>query len=253
MKKYELLLTFIFGIFTLLSWLFPTIDLRLKLVISAIILLTIGLMIFREKLSFFFRKFWLEITFLSLLIFTSLIIWKAFPQFLIPLEIIFLTCISIAILFNLKYNQRQIFKSRTLIQTVNINNTSWSLNHWGGECASIQANKMIFRGKSAPLGNDGSHIDFKNYLEYGISYAIRCFAKSSSDSTGYFQLWCHDNIGASIHGVEIATEFKRPSIKGEFIELIFKPLFNNDLRIHLQYSPGDGSIEVSNVEIFKLK
>jgi len=212
----------------------------------------IGLIVFREKLSYFFRKLWLEITTLGLLIISSLIIWQAFPEFLIPFEIIFLTSISIVILFNLKYNQKKVFKSKTLIRSVNIDN-AWALNHWGGNCASIESNKMIFRGKTAPLGNEGSHTDFKNFLEYGTSYAIRCFVKSSPDSTGYFQLWCHDNIGAPIHGVEIATEFRKPSIKGEYVELIFKPLFNNDLRIHLQYSPGEGFIEVTNVEIFKLK
>ena len=252
MKKYELLLTIIFGVFTLLSWFFPSIQLVFKLLITGIIISMIGLIIFREKLSYFFRKFWLEITTLGFLIISSLIIWQAFSQFFIPFLIIFLTCISITILFNLKYNQKQVFKSRSLIRVIKIDN-AWAINHWGGTCASIESNKMIFKGKSAPLGNEGSHTDFKNYLEYGTSYAIRCYAKSTPETTGYFQLWCHDNIGAPIHGVEIATEFRKPSIRGEYFELIFKPLFNNDLRIHLQYSPGDGSIIVSEVEIYKLK
>jgi hypothetical protein len=252
MKKYEWFLTLIFGTVSILSWLFPNIKIEFKVSITGIIIGLIGLLFFKDKLSYFFRKFWLEIITITLLIISSLIIWQAFPDFFLPLIIILLICISITIMVNLKYNQKQVFRSRTLVQAVRINN-AWVLNHWGGKCAVIESNKMIFKGKIAPIGNDGSHIDFKDFLEYGTSYAIRCFVISSPDCTAYFQLWCHDNIGASVHGVEIATEFKRPSIKGEFFELVFKPLFNHDLRIHLQYSPGEGSIEVSDVEIYKLK
>jgi hypothetical protein len=252
MKKQELALALIFGFITVMSWFFPIIELVFKFLITAVILCLIALIIFRDNLAYFFRKFWLEITAVSIIAISSLLIWKTFPDSFIPLEIIFLTCISITILVNLKYNQKQVFKNRSLLRTIKIDN-AWALNHWGGDCASIESDRMIFKGKKAPLGNEGSHTDLKNFLDYGLSYAIRCYAKSTQGTTGYFQLWCHDNIGAPIHGVEIATEFKRPSLKGEYIELIFKPLFNNDLRIHLQYSPGEGSIEVNHVEIYKLK
>jgi hypothetical protein len=252
MKKTDILLGFIAVIFTLFSWYFPDINLTLKFLITGLLLISVCITVFRERLSFVLRKFWQEIISVIILVVTFLIISNVYKDLIIPATIIILTSISTVILVNQKFNQVKVFKNRSLLCMIPIDNR-WTLNHWGSSCASIQSNKMIFTGTKAIIGNDGSHIDFKNLLEYGTTYLIKCTAKSLPNTTGHFQLWCHDNAGAVVHGVELATEFKTPSKKGEAFEIIFKPLFNNDLRIHLQYAPGDGTIEVNDVMIYKLK
>jgi hypothetical protein len=252
MKKPELLLTIIFGLITLISWFFPDIDLAYKVLITSLLVLSILYLVFKEKLSYFFKKHWIEIIAALLLISSLIIIWKAFPNLLLPSIIIILTSISICLLLYLKLTQTKVFRHRTIIRTIPLD-TSWQLNHWGSSCASINANKMIFKGTAAPQGSDGSHIDFSGLLEVGSSYLIKCHAKSVPGTTGKMQLWCHDNLGSSVHGSDRATEFKTPSTKGDDIQLIFNPLFNNDIRIHLQYYPGNGTIEISDVVIYCIK
>lgn len=110
---------------------------------------------------------------------------------------------------------------------------------------------MTFTGTTAPKGTDGSHIDLLDLLEMGNIYEISCFAKSERNTTGKFQLWCHDNFG-QINGVNESTPYKTPSAKGEKIDLKFKADFNQNIRIHLQYEPGLGSIIVSDINIYKL-
>jgi hypothetical protein len=66
-----------------------------------------------------------------------------------------------------------------------------------------------------------------------------------------FQLWCHDKTGVKPDGVEVSTEFKTPSEHGEKISLIFKAGFNKNIRIHLQYKPGQGRIEISDIRILE--
>jgi hypothetical protein len=129
----------------------------------------------------------------------------------------------------------------------------WQLNHWGRNCATIDGDKMVFTGTSAPEGTDGSHIDLNDSLQVGKTYEISCFTKSVDDTDGMFQLWCHDKTGAKPYGVDVQTSYKTPSIKGERIKLNFKAMFNKNIRIHLQYSPGKGKIEVSDVRIDELK
>jgi len=252
MKKIELLLTVIFGLITIISWFFPDIDILYKVFISTPLALLIVYILLKDRLSYFFKKYWIEIISVLLLISSLVTIWKAFPHLLLPSVIIILTCISISILLHLKFTQAKIFKHRSLIRTIPFD-TTWVLNHWGGNCASIKANKMSFSGTVAPQGTDGSHINLKGLLELGSSYLIKCKVKSLPNTTGKIQLWCHDNLGASVHGSDTVTEFIIPSTRGENLELTFNPLFNNDIRIHLQYSPGDGAIEVSELAIYKLK
>jgi len=132
-------------------------------------------------------------------------------------------------------------------------NDLWRLNHWESNCASIVGEKMIFSGTSAPKGEDGSHIDLNNKLVIGNTYEISCFAKSERNTTGMFKLWCHDETGVSPHGVRVETPYKTPSTMGEIIKLIFKADFNKNIRIHLQYTPGQGRIEISDVRILELK
>ena len=112
---------------------------------------------------------------------------------------------------------------------------------------------MIFTGTSAPKGKDGSHIDLNNILELGKTYEISCFAKSDPNTNGMFQLWCHDETGVKPYGVNVSTPYKTPSTEGEKIKLNFKADFNKNIRIHLQYTPGLGGTEISDVRIAELK
>jgi hypothetical protein len=130
-------------------------------------------------------------------------------------------------------------------------NNLWRLNHWGSRCASILDDKMSFTGTSAPTneGTDGSFIDLNYILELGKTYEISCFAKSDTGTTGMFQLWCHDDTGVKPDGVNIKTPFKTPSTEGEKIKLNFKADYNKSIRIHLEYTPGQGRIEISDVRI----
>lgn len=134
-------------------------------------------------------------------------------------------------------------------------NSLWRLNHWGSNCARIVGDKMIFIGTSAPTqqGTDGSHIDLNYILEIGKTYEISCFAKSDTGTTGMFQLWCHDDTGVKPDGVNVSTPYKKPSTEGEKIKLNFKADYNKSIRIHLQYTPGQGRIEISDVRISELK
>ena len=134
-------------------------------------------------------------------------------------------------------------------------NNLWRLNHWGSNCARIVGDRMIFAGTSAPTqqGTDGSHIDLNYILEIGKTYEISCFAKSDTGTNGMFQLWCHDDTGVKPDGVDVSTPYKTPSTEGEKIKLNFKADYNKSIRIHLQYTPGQGRIEISDVRISELK
>ena len=135
-------------------------------------------------------------------------------------------------------------------------NNLWRLNHWGSNFASIVGDKMIFTGATATGGGppgsgeaDGSHIDLNNILEVGKTYEISCFAKSDPNTTGMFQLWCHDQTGVKPDGVNVSTPYKTPSTNGEKIKLNFKADYNKNIRIHLQYTIGQGRIEIGDVKI----
>ena len=146
----------------------------------------------------------------------------------------------------------EIEKIKEKSEIIPINNL-WRLNHWGSTCAIIVDEKMIFTGDSAPKGTDGSHIDLNNMLEIGKSYEISCFAKSDNNTNAKFQLWCHDNTGVKPYGVNVKTSYETPSVKGEKVKLIFQADFNKNIRIHLQFTPGQGRIEVSDVRISEIK
>lgn len=135
---------------------------------------------------------------------------------------------------------------------ISINNL-WILNHWGSDVASIQKGKMIFKGLKTRLETDGSHIDFKDILKIGSFYKVSCFVKSLPNTDGKFQLWCHDKIGIEPQGYSIAIPYATPSIEGDYCSLKFEAKFNTNIRIHLQYMPGNGQIEVSNIKIQELK
>lgn len=148
-------------------------------------------------------------------------------------------------------NEAIVMEAPKKLTDVQINN-SWNLNHWKSTCASIVGDKMIFIGTSAPKGTDGSHIDLNDILEVGKIYEISCFAKSDINTNGMFQLWCHDQTGSEPNGAKSLTPYKTPTLEGEEFKLKFKAEYNRNIRIHLQYTPGQGRIEISNVKIYKL-
>jgi len=250
MKNKETLLAIIFGLITILAWIFPAIEIKIKILILILAFLSVGLIYFKEKLSYFFRNNWQEILSFVLILIFLIIFYTAFFELLLPASIIILTGITISLLIAFKYKQAQVFKYKNLIKEVFFSEP-WKLNHWHGNCAKIVKDTMIFEGTSTPKGSDGSHIDLINILEIGNTYEIVCNAKSIQNTTGLFQLWCHDNTGEKIHGSNTATPYKTPSLKGDVVKLLFRADYNTNIRIHLQYTPGNGQIIISDVRIYK--
>jgi len=148
-----------------------------------------------------------------------------------------------------------LFKSeKTTFNTIDVPiNNLWVLNHWGSDVASIENGKMIFKGLSARLKTDGCHINLIGILKIGSFYKVSCFVKALPNTTGEFQLWCHDKLGKDPQGIEAAIPYATPSVAGEKCSLRFEAKNNTNLRIHLQYLPGAGQIEVSDVKITELK
>lgn len=132
-------------------------------------------------------------------------------------------------------------------------NKAWRLNHWGSKCASIMNNKIIFHGKSAPKGSDGCHIDLNYVLDLGKTYRVSCLAKSINGASGKFQLWCHDETISMPIGENVGTHYLLPSENGTEFSINFTAKYNRNIRIHLQYEPGDGSIEVENVKLEEIE
>lgn len=131
-------------------------------------------------------------------------------------------------------------------------NKAWNLNHWGSRCASIMNNKIIFRGKTAPKGTDGCHIDLNYVLELGKRYKVSCIASSIAGTNGKFQLWCHDETIDKPIGENVGTHYLIPSVNGDEFYVEFNAKYNRNIRIHLQYEPGDGEIQVYNVKVEEL-
>lgn len=247
----EIYLHIIFGVFAIIIWFVPEhSDLKIKLLISSLIVLSVALIIFKEKL-FIFRRYWQEMISVVLLASSFLFFKNTFPEMVVPATIIVLVTMTITFLMSFKYRQGFVYRSKVLLRNIAINNL-WRLNHWGSTCASIVGDKMVFVGTSAPNGADGSHIDLNKLLEIGKTYEISCFAKTDTNTTGQFQLWCHDQTGETPCGATAATPYKTPSTKGEIISLNFTAEYNQNIRIHLQYTPGQGRIEISNVNIYRL-
>lgn len=132
-------------------------------------------------------------------------------------------------------------------------NNLWVLNHWGSDFASIVNGRMIFKGLRTRLETEGCHVNIINGLDVGSIYKVSCFVRSQPNTTGRFQLWCHDNIGIEPNGSEAAIQYAIPSIEGERCSLRFDAKYNKHLRIHRQYTPGEGQIEVDDIRISKLQ
>lgn len=147
----------------------------------------------------------------------------------------------------LKQIPDDIEKIKEKSQQIPINN-AWDVNHWRSNYASIEGDKIAFTGISPQYKEDGCNIDLLDFLEVGKIYEISCFAKSISHTTGKFKLWCHDKTGEP-NGISKDTNFKVPPENGERFKLIFKAVYNRNIRVHLQYLPGEGKIEVDDIRI----
>ena len=112
--------------------------------------------------------------------------------------------------------------------------------------------RYIFSGTKTRLETDGCHVDLLGILTVGRLYKVSCFVRASPKTTSKFQLWCHDNAGPETHGSSIAIPYAIPSDEGERCSLRFKAISNSNIRIHFQYSPGEGQIEVSDLRIVEL-
>ncbi len=129
----------------------------------------------------------------------------------------------------------------------------WILNQWGARCSSISGGQMRFTGPAGPKGEEGSHRDLTNILEVGQIYRIICHVKAEPGTTGQFRLWCHDKTRPNVSKTtDASTGFKTPLPNGERVFVIYSPYHNPDIRIHLQYRPGKGTIYVDNVRIYEI-
>lgn len=149
----------------------------------------------------------------------------------------------------LKQISGEIEKIKEKSQQIPINN-AWDLNHWGSNYARLEGDKIVFTGFSTQYKEDGCNIDLIDYFEIGKTYEISCFAKSISYTTGKFKLWCHDKTDEP-NGISKDTQFKVPPENGEQVKVIFKAAYNRNIRVHLQYLPGEGSVEVSDLRIME--
>lgn len=252
MKNREAIISVVFGLLSITAWYFPAIELQAKILITCAAVIAVMVLLLKERLSYFFRRYWHEIVILLLIIIVYQIFDNVYPQLLIPATAIILTSIVISLIISFKYRDAFIYRSKVFIKSVAIDD-KWDLNHWSSSCATINKGKMYFTGTSAPSGTDGSNINLLNILDVGNNYEITCFVKSEGETDGRFQLWCHDSCNSTDpNGVSEATNYRTPPIDGETIKLNFKATFNRNIRIHLQYTPGAGTIIVDDVKIVKL-
>jgi hypothetical protein len=174
-----------------------------------------------------------------------------YDRFLLIVNFVFLILL---ILFVFRISDTYGFKRKNLIfETKSFNN--WNLNHWGGHSASLLNGSIKFIGVDVPKdkGEDGIHFNLQDKLTLGKKYEVNCHTYSDSGTNAKIRLWCHDNTDRNVpNGSRATTEFKTPRKQGEEISLTFKADYNRDMRIHIQYKPGNGAIYVDEVKIYEL-
>lgn len=129
---------------------------------------------------------------------------------------------------------------------------AWNLNHWGNNYAKIEDGKLVFTSSKGQSIEDGCNIDLIDTLTKGKHYTIKCHAKSSPDNTGKIRLWCHDKSGQP-NGVSRATTFIDPTSEGDTLIINFPAENNHNIRIHIQYLPGEGKITVNEIRIKEIE
>lgn len=132
-------------------------------------------------------------------------------------------------------------------------NKSWQLNHWGSTYASIKDKKIIFSSNNKTEGDeDGCNVDVLDVLELDSRYEVSCLVDGKHNVDGAISLWCHDG-GHHPTKNSKQTNFVIPKLGKTSISLEFVAKNNKNIRIHIQYKPGQGQIEVSDFKIKKLE
>jgi len=142
----------------------------------------------------------------------------------------------------------------------------WKIDDWRtkdrdriSELIWIDGNHMIFTGDEDAFGDRDnkkgvSHFDLRGRLKYGHSYEIQCRVRSDPGTKARVCLWCHDihpEGGTSFK--QRCTEQRTPRTDWEVIELVYTATQTNDIRIHLKYFPGPGTIHVDEVRVFEIQ
>lgn len=251
MQRGEKLTLSLVVVLTLVLWCLFNIQLPVRITITAIIGLVLSLWIFWRPFRTIFSRYWQEVLSSLLLLVMLWFLSIKFPTFLFPSILIISVSAAIAILLSTKYVSP---KRKTLIFDEDFHDPKyWILNQWGAHCSSISGGQMRFTGRVGPKGEEGSHRDLTNILEVGQIYRIICHVKAELGTTGQFRLWCHDKTRPNVSKtMDVSTGFKAPLPNGEYVSVIYGPYHNPDIRIHLQYKPGKGTIYVDNVRIYEI-
>ena len=139
----------------------------------------------------------------------------------------------------------------TLVKFVDFVSVPWILNHWGGKVCFRQGRNILFKGNDVNnTGTEGCHCNVFGELQLNRVYKIEVKAKSNRKiSTAKFSLWCHDDVGEPGNkGVSLETGYAPVGEEGTIFTLYFVPNFNSNIRIHLQYMPGDDEKEEILIE-----
>jgi len=251
MERGEKLTFFFFVALALVIWCLGNIHLAVRITITAIGVLVLLSWIFWRPFRTIFSRYWQEVLSSLLLLVMLWFLSIKFPTFLFPSILIISVSAAIAILLSTKYVSP---KRKTLIFDEDFHDPKyWILNQWGAHCSSISEGQMRFTGPAGPKGEEGSHRDLTNMLEVGQIYRIICHVKAEPGTTGQFRLWCHDKTRPNVSKTtDTSTGFKTPLSSGECVSVIYSPYYNPDIRIHLQYKPGKGTIYVDNVRIYEI-
>jgi len=244
-NKLTISLTLIFGLITALGWYLPDIELKSKFLITGILVLAFVIIIFKKYIF----KFWKYIVTLILVFISLYTIYKLNTDIFYPSLIIILSNIGIIIIFSFRNENINIIKMDGSKIFYDKKFSNWKINHWGTSYCKVKEDGIHFSGKGEKE-EDGAHIDLMDSLKIGKEYKVECYAKSIVRTTGSIQIWCHDKIDKSISNGESSKSDKvTPSKNGQVISMTFTAKYNNNLRCHLQYFPGDGDITVEWLKI----
>ncbi len=242
-------ISIIFGLLCLVAFLYPDLDIQTRWITAIVGMLSIVFIFVKDYISLYTRKYWQEIVCVALFIIGYLFFRNIYPQLVNPAILIVIISSGISILISTKYRGNLVYQTKKVLLNVSID-SSWQLNHWGNSFARLMGNEIVFSGDN-PQQNDGCNKDLLGVLQLGGTYEVSCLVKSSPGTTAKFQLWCHDK-NDNPNGISVNTQFFTPSHRGQRVSVIFKATFNKSIRIHLQYSPGAGSIIASKIEIKEL-
>jgi hypothetical protein len=131
----------------------------------------------------------------------------------------------------------------------------WKLNHWKNNISRIENQKLVLEGiiDRMKRQEDGCHIDLVNTVQIGNKYEIEVRAMSIPGTDAKMAIWVHDKIDKKLPlGSKTFTDFITPSKEGDVIKAIYRADYNTNMRLHLQYKPGHGRIEVEEINIYEI-